>query len=574
MSIARSLVIIIAGLAIVIDVVACRETPPPVAPALRLSLEHPAELVVGGGAGYAFGLSLAPDGSRLVFPAARGDAIRLWLRDLRRDEIRALPHTENALLPFWSADGRTIGFFSGGQLLAFDVATEAVRVLTDASNAQGGTWLSNGDIIFAASTQAGDVLLRRTPEGNVAPLTTLAAGEVSHRLPQMLGQDHVIFFVRATESTRQGIWIAPLDQPQLRKRLVNSEANGLAVDDAIVYSSGGALVAQAVDLETLSLAAKPQLLGSRAGHGSENQLFATSGGGVVIYGEPASGLRTLRWVDRTGTPIRALGEPMHAWDVRLSPDGTRTAVARIDRQLGTLDIWAYEGQQPVPRRLSPAIHVDESPAWSRDGSRIAWVSGRRTLTVRDADGKGSESALQKFEHNISVTDWSRDGQWVVVTASRPGSGDDILVVRVRQSGESRAYVHSPFNEQFGAIAPDGRWLAYVSDESGSPEVYVDAFPTPGHRSRVSVGGGTEPRWSRDSSQIFFRRGSQIHVARVESAGGTLQAISSETLFDTGAEIRSFDVAPDGQHFLLNLPAPDATPKPLTVLVNWRPEPNP
>jgi eukaryotic-like serine/threonine-protein kinase len=166
-----------------------------------------------------------------------------------------------------------------------------------------------------------------------------------------------------------------------------------------------------------------------------------------------------------------------------------------------------------------------------------------------------------------VTDWAMGDEWLVLTEARRETRGDILLMRADGDGEVRSYAQSAFNETQGAVSPDGRWMAYASDESGRVEIYVDAFPTPGQRARLTVGGGAEPRWSRDGRALFFRRGAAVHVVRLGVAGARLEALSSEQLFEAGGEIRSFDVTPDGARFLINVPAAEAETKPITVLVN-------
>jgi Tol biopolymer transport system component len=352
---------------------------------------------------------------------------------------------------------------------------------------------------------------------------------------------------------------------------VNSDAEGLPLDGALAYASGEALVVQRVNLETLALEGPSPLLGSPIGRGTEHELYATAGAELLLFGIPASSARELRWVDRVGVATGTLGEPMNASDVRIAPDGRRIAVARVDPQLRTLDIWAYDDQRPVPRRLSPNIDADESPAWSRDGRRVAWVSGRRTVTTRDSGAARADVMVHKFEHAVRVTDWSPDGRWIVVSESRPETRADIIVLSAAStpSAATRPYAQTPFNETYGTVSPDGRWLAYASDESGHVDVYVDTFPTPGRRARLSVGGGTEPRWSNDGTQVFFRRGSEVHVVHLRSSDDAQEAMSSERLFNAGGEIRSFDVTPDGRRFLLNVPIPDAAARAITAIVNVR-----
>jgi Tol biopolymer transport system component len=581
MSIARRLIIIIAGLGTLWGV-ACREAPAPLPLALRLTLSHSAELVIDSGPDALFGLALAPDGRRLVFAArSEGDAVgQLWLRDLTTGTLRPLAGTTGGTMPFWSPDGRALGFFADGRLRSLDVDAGRVQDLAAAPSPRGGAWHSSGDIVFAPL--ADGALMRRAVNGAIEPFTTLQSGESSHRFPHVAGDRHVVFFVRAREPARQGIWIAARDQPDARRRLANSDAEGFVVDATLLYASGDALVARRLNPDTSALEGGPQLLGSTVGRGAEHQLFATLGGEVLLFGAPPSNLRELRWLDGKGTPVAVTGEPMNAAEVRVAPSGDRVAVARADPQLRTFDIWLYEDQRPVPRRLSTAIDADESPAWSPDGTRVVWVSGRRRLLVRDARAEAPEVVWHEFENPVRVSSWSPNGQWVVLSEVRSGSGADILLLAAPRGGSGAAgrgaadqradvsvYAQAPFNETSGAVSPDGRWLAYASDESGTTEVYVDSFPTPGHRARLSVGGGTEPRWAPTGTGVFFRRGADLHLVGLALAGRTLEASSSQRVFTAGAEIRAFDVAPDGQRFLVNVPAPADAPPALTALVHFR-----
>ncbi len=548
-----------------------RARPPVGVSPLRLALTLPEDLALGAGADYLFGLSLAPDGRRLVFPAARFGLMQLWLRDLTTGETQALPGTDEGVLPFWAPDGRAVGFFAGGRMRVITLENAGINDLANAPSPRGGAWHPGGDIIFAPEADAA-LYRRRGSDGAVEPFTTLDTGfgESGHSQPVLLDRGrHVLFFVRSREPLRQGIWIAPLGEPSNRRRLIGTDGHGVGADDAVVYASDGALVAQRVDLETRSLIERSVLLGAPVGRTVHNYLFATVGGDVLVYGAPRSGLRELRWMDRSGVSTGVVGDPIQAWDVRISPGGTTVAVTGIDQQLGTLDIWAYEGERPLPRRISPAIDADEAPVWARDGSRVAWVTGRRTVTVRGALAELPDETVRKFGHPVRVTDWSPDRRWIVVSESRPDTHDDLWLVAPDGRAQPRAYAQSPFNEVQGVVSPNGRWMAYASDESGRFEIYVDAFPTPGNRARLSSGGGVDPRWKGDGGTVYFRRGAEVHEVIPKLAGGPPEAMSSERLFDAGAEIRAYDVTMDGQRFLLNLPAADAEQQPITVLVNWQ-----
>jgi Tol biopolymer transport system component len=533
---------------------------------LRLSLDLGGALEPGGAAGYWFGLALAPDGRRLAVPAVGEGSRALWLLDLTSGDGRELVGTSGAQLPFWSPDGRTLGFFARGTMQALDLATGRATVLGEAPSPQGAAWLSTGDILFAPEESG--ALWRRSPDGRVQPWSELTApDEHSHRFPQevRLGRDvHVLFFVAASRGTRQGIWLAPLDRPADRTRLIGSAAAGLAIGDTLLHASGEALVAQRIDPSGRGLVGRPLLVVPRAGHDERHALHATAGADLLIVSPPRSTLRQLTWVDREGRVLGTAGEPMDAWDVR---SASRTvAVSRIEPQLGTLDVWMYSADRALPLRLSTSIEADRSPAFAPDASRLAWSSGRGKIVVRPTDAGSPEKTLYTFDVPVEVEAWTRDGRWLALTAVRPDTGRDVVLLR-DDGTEVIEYLRTPFDEADAAPSPDGRWLAYVSDESGREEIYVDTFPRPGRRVRLTLGGAADPRWRRDGRELYFRRSSELHVVRLGLQDGRPVPLSTARLFDAGAAVRAYDASPDGQQFLLNLPAPGTTREPLQAIAN-------
>ncbi|HXG86976.1 MAG TPA: hypothetical protein VNJ02_01465 [Vicinamibacterales bacterium] len=548
-----------------------RATPTPLAAAIRLALVTPRDLAIGGGPDYPFGLALAPDGRRLALPATQAGIQQLWLHDLTTGDTQSLRGTEDGVLPFWAPDGQTLGFFSQNKMRALTLANGRITELADAASPRGAAWHPDGDIIFSATAEGG-LSQRRAADGVIEPLTIVdtGAGELGHRFPVVVNSGrHLLMYVRANVATRQGIWIAPIDQPSARTRLVGGDSHALAVDDMIIFGSDKALVGQRIDFAQHALTGRPVLLGTSVGRGSHNQLFAAASGDVLLFGPPVPGLRELRWVDRSGAPSGMVGEAMEAWDARLSPRGSTVAVTRADPQLGTLDIWVYDGEKPLPRRISLAIDVDESPVWAEDAAQLAWVTGRRAVMTRGAGAQLPEEVVRRFAHPVRVSDWSADHRWMVITESRPDTRDDIWLLDANGRAEPRAYAQTPFNEAQGTVSPSGKWIAYASDESGRFEIYVDAFPTPGRRALLTTGGGSDPRWRADGGELFFRRGTELHAVKTSAAGDRLEAVSSERLLDVGAELRGYDVAPDGQRFLINVAATNAAPRAPTVVVNVR-----
>jgi eukaryotic-like serine/threonine-protein kinase len=378
----------------------------------------------------------------------------------------------------------------------------------------------------------------------------------------------VVFTVTASSRSSAGIWITSLDDPSARTRLAAVDAQPLISADMLLYVTDQVLVAQQLDIEKRALTGRSVPTGLSVGRGPLGQIFATAAADVVISGEPSTPLRELRWVARDGKTIGRASEPVEAWDLRIAPEGRRVAVTELDPQLRTLDVFIRSGSQPVGLRLSPSTDVDESGAWSPDGLRIAWVSRRRSLLIRGAGAVLPEQTIASFDSPIQVWDWSRDGRSLLIGRTHTATGDDLWIQPPHEETAVQPYVVTAFNQTYGAISPDGRWAAYASDESGKFDIYVDTFPTPGARVRVTTAGGTEPRWATNASELYFRRGSAIHVATLSGAGGRMEVAALNQLFDAGAPVRSYDVSPDGR-FLLNLPADMRTQPSIAIVHHWR-----
>ncbi len=532
----------------------------------------PAEsLQVGAGTDYPFGLALSPDGRQLIYPAVRAGAVGLWLQNLGTNETRALPSTDGASSPFWSPDGTRIGFFTAGRIRSIDLASGSVTDLAAALTGRGAAWNAAGDLVFAPKGDGG--LMRLTRDGLVRNFTTLdaAQGESSHRWPAFLPDGrHVVFFVRATERSRAGIWIAALDDPLSRRRLTAADGQAIVSRNTLLYVNDVALMAQPLDPATWTTIGRAELAGLNVGRGPLDQLFATASPEVLIYGPPGTTLRELRWTARDGSTIGRMGEPLDAWDLRISPDGRRVVITELDPQTRTLDVWIREGSQPVPKRLSISTDADESGVWSPDGNRVAWAAARRKVTIRGAGAVLPEQVVATYDPPVQVWDWSRDAGFLLIGHASADTRDDLWILPLVEGDKATPYANPAFNQIHGVFSPNGRSVAYASDESGQFDIYIDTFPKPGARVRVTTAGGTEPRWRGDGREIYFRRGSEIHAVAIAGKADSLEIRSSERLFDAGATIRSYDVSPDGRRFLLNLPASSAAPRAATLVVNWQP----
>ena len=536
---------------------------------MRAAWTPPDAVEVGAGSDYAFGLALAPNGRRLVYPAAQGGVISLWLQDLSTGETRALPATDGAAAPFWSPDEARVGFLSGGRVRAIHLASGAVTDLAEVTSGRGGTWNSAGDLVFAPDGTSG--LMRRSADGTIAPLTTVdrEAGEQGHSWPAFLPDGrHVAYLVTARERTRAGIWLTSLDNPATKTRLADSDAQPVIAGQTLLVLNDTALMAQPLDPATWLPAGRSMLAGVPTGRAALGQVFATAAADVLIYRAPGSSLRELRWVSPSGETLGRAGEPAESWDLRIAPDGRRVVVTQLDPQFRTLDVWIRDGTRPVPTRLSLDTDIDESAVWSPDGLRVAWIGKRRNIQIRGAGAVLPEQTSATFDPPIQLWDWSRDGRYLLIGRRNLQTRDDLWVVPPTGGAQPSAYAAGSFSQTFGAFSPNSRWIAYASDESGQSEIYIDSFPKPGTRIRVTTAGGTEPRWRRDGSALYFRRGSEVHVARLSLGQPALEVASLDRLFDAGAPIRSFDVTPDGTRFLLNLPALSTAPRSATMVVHW------
>jgi eukaryotic-like serine/threonine-protein kinase len=545
-----------------------RETPPPQARPLRLSLPLAAGLALHVAADYPFGLALAPDGRRAVYPAAKDGSPALWLHDLTTGRADPLPGTEAGLLPFWSPDGRGVGFFSHGRLRSIDLESGRVDDLAEAAAPGGGVWLASGDLIVAPRLDDG-LVRYHAADRTLRPWTEVdrGAAETSHRLPGITSDGgHIVFYVAAKQAARAGIWLAPLDRPTDRVRLTGSDGHGIVAGSALLYSVDGSLVMQRLDVAARALVGRVSLLAPSVGVGPQHQLFASAAADAIVYAEASTAARELSWTDRTGRSIGTLAGPVHAWDVRIAPDGNSVAVSRTDPQLATLDVWVYDEGRPLARRISPALDVDEGPVWSPDATRLAWVSGRTAVTIRGRQAMLPEERIRRFDRRARLWDWSRTGQ-LIVGLSDDTTREDLWRLDSRGEMEPEAYVRSPFNETSAAISPDGRWLAFASDEPGRNEIYINRFPRATSPVRLTADGGADPRWRADGREVVFRRANALYAMALRQNGDQVEAIGTTRLFDTGPDLRAYDMTRDAQRFLLNRPMPGEPAPVIRVLIN-------
>ena len=529
-------------------------------------------------------LAISPDGRQLAFVASAADGRpRLWVRRLDATAAQALPATDGASRPFWSPDGRSVGFFAGAKLKAVEIGGGPVRVLADAPSARGGSWNRDGVIIFAPSFGDGIYRVSATGDRPVA-VTRLdsAHEEQTHRWPEFLPDGrHFLYIVRSPQQPdHQGLYIGALDSRETT-RLLDTPVRATFASGQLFFVKQGALFAQPFDATTSRLIGAAQPVADHVGSGevTGEAAFAVSATTLAFTAEIATPSTQLTWFDRSGQTRGLVGAPGEYENPVLSPDDQRVAFQRFDR-VTNVDVWIMDVTHGSPSRFTLDPKIDHFPVWSADGQSIAFASNRANTfdLYQKLAGRGREDLLAKTNgQGLFPTSSSADGRFLAFTVAAAGSttGYDVWVLPLSGDRKPTPLLHASYNETQGQFSPDGHWIAYTSDETGLPEVFVQSFPATGAKWQVSTGSGSDPRWSRDGRELFYvaTDGTLTAVAVIGRAS-TFEAGSPRPLFQThrfaarGPQLfTNYMPASDGR-FLVNAVATDLPPIPITVVSNW------
>jgi Tol biopolymer transport system component len=459
------------------------------------------------GANEETGFALSPDGRHLVFTAsdASGKSV-LFLRPLDAPEARALSGTEGASYPFWSPDSRFVGFFAMGKLKKIDIVGGPPQTLCDAARNRGGTWNENGVILFAPDYN-GPLSRVSDSGGTAAVATTLDSSrqETFHRWPQFLPDGrHFLYVVRSASPDHTGIYLRSLDTDDPR-RLVGAYSSVAYVPHHLLYVRGKTLLAQPFDASRLELSGEPFPVldgaGSFAAIGKAH--VSVSESGVFAYHAHSTDDTLPVWFDREAKRLGALGPRGGYEDVAaLSPDEQRLAFSRVDPQTGAQDIWTVNFAQGTTSRFTSSPAPEHFPVWSSDGTRIVFSSSRlagggNDLFLKASNATGEEELLLRTGATNVATDWSADGRFILYQALLPRTNYDLWALPLEGDRKPIVLVKTDFSEEDARLSPDGRWLAYTSDESGRQEVYVRPFLRPGGSQVISTSGGRNPMWRRE-----------------------------------------------------------------------------
>ena len=450
---------------------------------IKLSLLPPEKATMTG---IVMAVAVSPDGRRLAFVANTNGANRLWVRSLDSLTAQLLPGTEGvsaASAPFWSPDSRFIGFAAGGKLKRIEASGGPPQTLCDASTTRGGTWNRDGVIVFATGVSG---VLYRIPAtgGEPVPVTKLdqSRSDTVHRWPYFLpdGQ-RFLYFVRSSQTESGGIFVGSLDGKE-PKRLLPGVINAVyGPPDFLLFLRDGTLMAQRFDVDNLQLTGEPSPIAEHVAYnmGLGRGAFSVSENGVLAYTSGSSEINQPLWFDRAGKQLGSVGTAGLYFTVWLSPDESRAAVNRVDTQTGTNDIWLFDLQRGVPSRFTTDPASDSNPLWSPDGSRIVFTSNRQGISdlyQKMASGGGNEEVLLKSDEEKWPDDWSLDGRFIIYQSFNAKTKWDLWVLPMIGDRQPTKFLQTDFNEQQAQFSPDGKWLAYVSDESGEQEVYIRDIP--------------------------------------------------------------------------------------------------
>jgi len=537
--------------------------------------------------------ALSPDGRQLAFVATAEGAQRIWVRPLDRIMAEPLAGTEGASHPFWAPDGRAIGFFAGRKLKRINLDGGVTQVLADAPAERGGTWNSDGVIVFAP-TAFGPLMRVAATGGMAVPATQTEPGQGSHRWPQFLPDGRrFLFFMGFGSSASRAVYVGTLDGGQPTRVLDAETAATYAPPDTLLFVRQGVLVALRFDQMRAVVTGDPIPVAQGVGlePGVARGTFAVSATGVLAHRASGGERRQLVWLDRAGMVLGTLGaaDEDALGNPELTSDGRRVAVQRAVQ--GNVDVWLIDVGRGVPSRFTFGGGSDGDPVWSPDGTRVAFRTQRDNnvldLFEKPSSGTDDEQLLLATEESKTPLAWSPDGFLLYVTQDRTTGADlwalPIANERSTTPGNRRQafpVVKTPFDETAAQFSPDGRWIAYESNESGSVEVYVQPFPGPGRKSQVSAAGGHEPRWRPDGKELFYVSpdGRLMAVAIAVAADQqTLETGTPVSLFSTrfasGSGITGvvrkpqYAVARDGR-FLMNVAVEGAPASPITIVLNW------
>jgi eukaryotic-like serine/threonine-protein kinase len=586
-------------------VAALRNRTPADSPEIRFSFAPPegatfGHSVFGRGSGPAAPqFAPSPDGSRLAYVMFTTGEPRLWVRRFDSIAGQPLPGTEDASFPFWSPDGRFIGFFAQGKLKTIDASGGTPHTVCDAPAGEGGTWNRDGQIVFAP--EGAGALFRVSSAGGVPSAVTQldqSHNETSHRWPQFLPDGrHFLYLAIGGTTEERGTYRASLDASTRQLVLKNPVRIWYTASGHLLFMRNGVLLAQPFDARSLRLSDDPKPIAESVPYNVANgrAAFGVSDTGVLAYRtdvDMSEATSQIMWFDRTGKRLETIHTSGEIASLRLSPDEKQLAFSRRNRSSGVSDIWTLDlGRGAVASRVTTAPErLNRAPIWSPEGAHLVFAAsynGVADLFDQAASGVGDATPVLRTALPKIPTDWSRDGRFIAYYAADPKTKNDLWILPVSPPGKPKLFLQTPFAEGNARISPDGKWIAYESDEGGAFDIYVRSFPD-GHRKwRISLSGGVSPEWRQDGKELFYLSGARL-MAVATNGGSEFAAGAPQPLFENSGFLgrnftatvsryaegiavgSTYAVAANGQRFLTASlePLKDVAGEAIILVVNW------
>ena len=531
-------------------------------------------------------IAMAPNGHTVAVVAylesVRKNAIEIY--ELGSAGAKSLAGTEGANYPFWSPDGRSLAFFADGRLKKMELSGGPVQPLCDAPAGRGGTWNKDNVIVFAPDVVTG---LRKISAfgGNSTQISHIDAsrGEQGHRWPMFLPDGTHFIYLAANFSGRNeanAVFEGSLDSNEKRFVVAAGANAAFAAPGYLLYYQNKTLLAQPFDLKLFALTGQPTTILTDIQYLPQvkRAVFAVSdNGSLVAQGAGQAAISQPTWFDRKGKATGVVGTPAVYGNIFLAPNERSVAVDKTDMESLNMDVWTYELQRDRSKRLTFDPAIDALPVWSPDGARLVFGSNRgpsQDLFIKNADGAQEEKSIVTDEFNKYPSDWSKDGKYILYTR-----GNDLWFVSLPDLKSSQ-FLKAASVIRNGQFSPDGKWVAYASNESGKWEIYVTSFPEARGKWQVSTGGGEQPRWRGDGKELFYLSSDSKMMAVSVGTGSNFDAGTPVALFQSTPrqpvlvyDLFVYDVSRDGQRFLINTPVNQADTHPMSILLNWPAKPN-
>jgi Tol biopolymer transport system component len=527
-------------------------------------------------------LALSPDGTQLAYVAVQGGVQQIYLRPMDSLEARPVPGTEGAVNPFFSPDSQWLGFFAGQKLKKVSIGGGAAVSLSDAAQSFGASWSSSGTIAFSP-LQVSTIEQVSEAGGVTRPLTKLEKGEISHRRPEFMPGGKVLLFTSGpnTFNWNTGQIVVQAVGTAERQTLVKGVIHPhYSAPGHLLYVQGGNLMAAPFDPKRLTItgAAVPVIEGLLHSTTSGTAQYTISDTGTLAYisGAAYSDQRKLVWVNRRGEE-QVLSAPARSYVFpRLSPNGKQVAVSITEQES---QVWLYDLSRETLSRFTFEGTLNLNPVWTPDGKRIAFQSnegGPPNIYWQNADGSGGLERLTNSEFVHFPLSMSPDGQLLAYGEINPTTGYDLWVQQLKDR-HPQPFLRTPFTESVPQFSPDAHWMAYISNESGRYEVYVQPYPGPGGKWQISTNGGTEPVWNPNGRELFYRDGGKMMSVGISTQTGFATG-KPRMLFEgpyqpTPATTPNYDVSRDGQRFLMlkSSEMGEVAPTQINIVFNWSEE---